>query len=72
MASNFDFAAGIVSSPVLDRIQLVDAVHDDLPRKRDHLWWEKPGRKGSGDTSPEDIKTPDEYGEEIHQLDLRA
>ena len=71
MASNFDFAAGIVSPPVLDKIQRGDRVRDDLPRRRDHLR-EESGRKGSGDTSPEDIKTPDEYGEEIHRLDLRA
>jgi len=71
MASNFDFSAGIVNSPVLDRIQRGDRIRDDLPRRRDHLK-EKPDRKDSGDISPEDIMTPDEDGEVRRRLDLRA
>ena len=71
MASNFDFSAGIVSPPILDRIQRGGRTRDDLPRRRGHVR-NRPDRKGSGDESPEDIKTADEDETEQHRLDLRA
>ena len=71
MVSTFDLSAGIVYSPVLDRIQRGDRIRDDLPRKRDHFR-EKPDEKDSGDTSPESIMTSDEDETEERRLDLRV
>jgi hypothetical protein len=71
MASNFDFSTNVVSSPFLDRIQRGDRIRDDLPR-RQHQAREEPGGKDSGETSPEDIETPDEKETEKPLLDLRA
>jgi len=71
MASNLDFSTEIVTPIVVDRIQRGDRVRDDLPRRRDHLR-QKPGRKDSGDESPEDITTSDEDETVKHRLNLRA
>ena len=71
MASDI-FSPGFVTSPsVLDRIQRGERIHDNLPRKRYHAQ-DKPEKKNSGDTPPEDINTSEEDGTEERRLDLRA
>jgi len=66
------FSPGFVTSPVLDRIQRGERIHDNLPRRRFHNQ-DNPDRKNSGDdTPPEEIKTSEEDGTEKRRLDLRA
>ena len=71
MVSDFNFSAGIGSTPVLERIQRGEQLHDGLPRRRYQVR-EKPGKKDSDDTSSEDTQTPEEKGTEKRRLDLRA
>ena len=71
MASNLDFSADAIYSPVLDRIQRGERIHDNLPRRR-YRAQEKPNVKDTGDTPSEDIMVSDEDETEEHRLDLRA
>jgi hypothetical protein len=71
MVSDFDFSAGIGLPITVDRVQRGERLHDGLPRRRYQIR-EKPGGKGSGDTSPEDTQTSDEKGTEKHRLDLEV
>ena len=68
MASDLNFSADAIYSPVLDRIQRGERIHDDLPRRRQ----EKPNGKDTGDTPSEDIMVSDENETEEHRLDLRV
>ena len=72
MASNFDFSTGTAYPSTLDRVQRGEQIHDDLPRRRYHVFRDKPGKKGSSHTSPENIMASDEDGTEEHRLDLRV
>jgi len=66
------FSPGFVTSPVLDRVQRGERIHDNLPRRRFHNQ-DKPDRKSPGDEPPpEEIKTSDEDVTETRRLDLRA
>jgi len=71
MVSNFDLSAGIIYSPVLDRIQPGERIRDDLRRRRDQFR-EQPDNNDSDDTSPEDILKSSEDDTEKPRLDLRA
>jgi len=71
MASGFDFTTGVISSPVLDRVQRGQRIHDNLPRRRFQVP-DKPDRKSSGDTLPEDAKASREDETEKRRIDLRA
>ena len=66
------FSPGFVTSPVLDRIQRGERIHDNLPRRRFNNQ-DKPEKKTSSeDIPPEDMKTSEEDGTEKRRLDLRA
>ena len=71
MASGFDFTTGMITSPVLDRVQRGQRIHDNLPRRRFQVP-DKPDKKSSGDTPPEDVKTSREDETEKRRIDLRV
>ena len=71
MVSDFNFSAGIGSTPALERTQRSEHLHDGLPRRRYQVR-EKPGRKDSDDASSEDTQTPGDEETEKRRLDLRV
>jgi len=71
MASGFDFTTGVITSPVLDRVQRGQRIHDNLPRRRFNVP-DKPDKKSSDDTPSEEAKKSREDEAEKRRIDLRA